>query len=1128
MKVSFLMRFLLLPILTLVFGVHVALVSGVCQNDQQSLLLQLNNTLAFDQSKSVKLVRWNFNADCCEWAGVTCDLGGLGRVIGLNLSNESIFGGLENSNALFSLQYLQNLDLSFNNFNTSIPQSFANLSSLVSLNVSNAGFVGQIPVAISRMTTLVTLDLSSSLYYLGHRSLKLENPNLAMLVLNLNRLIELHLDGVNISSHGNEWCRALSSSLPNLQVLSLSSCFLSGPIDSSLVKLPSLSVIRLNGNNLSAPVPEFFANFSNLKILRLSDCSLQGKFPPEVFQVPTLEILDLSYNTELWGSLPDDLQKSSLKTLVLSNTNFSGSLPDSIGILGNLSRIELAACKFNGLIPMSMAKLTELVYLDFSSNSFSGPIPSFSRSKQLVYIDFSHNQLSGEILSTHFEGLWNLLYIDLRFNSISGSIPPSLFAIPSLQKIQLSFNNFTGQLPEFSGASSSSLDTLDLSSNKLEGSIPSSIFDIKRLNVLLLSSNKFNGTTQLDGIQKLSNLTKIDLSYNNLTVDNASNSTSSSFPQISTLKLASCKLRMFPNLSNQSKLTLLDLSDNLITGAVPHWIWKVGNGSLLYLNLSHNLLDDLEQPHSAPNLVVLDLHYNRLKGRIPSFPPSITYVDYSSNHFTSSIPDNIGTNLSVAIFFSLSNNSLTGVIPESICNATSLQVLDLSGNDLNGRIPSCLIERSENLGVLNLRKNNFGGNIQDNFPANCNLKTLDMSRNLLEGKVPQSLINCNTLEVLDLGSNKFNDTFPCLLRNMSSLRVLVLRDNNFYGNISCRRTDVKWTNLQIVDIASNNLSGRLPNIILSSWKAMMGGGNETHDHLKFEVLRLGQLYYQDSITVTSKGLEMNLVKILTVFTSIDVSNNNFEGLIPERLGQLNALYVLNLSHNALVGRIPSTLGSISHLESLDLSDNKLTGEIPQQLADLTFLSVLNLSFNMLVGRIPTSTQLQSFSAASFEGNKGLCGPPLAENCTNTSASPTTRQKNSRYEFDWQFIVPGLGFGLGAGAVVAPFMFLKQTNKWLDKRIDKILMVLLPMLGLIYYTSDDWRIEPGETFEEDITDVDDSDEEGDFFGGRYCVFCTKLDITRKRAIHDLKCTCYNSPPISSSSSTFSSRSSSGSS
>ncbi|XP_037494725.1 receptor-like protein 33 [Jatropha curcas] len=1126
MKVPFFTWFLLLSLLTILFEIDVALVSGVCQSDQQSLLVQLSKSLSFNQTKSSKLVNWNSSADCCDWAGVTCDEDGLGRVIGLNLSNESISGGLDTANALFSLEYLQHLDLSYNNFNTSLPERFANLTSVSSLNLSNAGFVGQIPEAISRMISLVFLDLSSNIYFSGNKSMKLENPNLATLVQGLTLLKELHLDGLNLSAQGDEWCQALSTSLPHLQVLSLSNCFLSGPIHPSLAKLQSLSIIRLDNNNLSAPVPDFFANFSNLRILRFSSCDLQGTFPANVFKVSTLEILDLSYNQELEGNLPDSLHNSSLKTLVLSNTKFSGSLPESVGALVNLSRIELGSCSFTGAIPSSMANLTQLIYLDFSSNMFTGQIPSFQKSKNIFYVDLSHNRLSGEIPFTHWEGHQNLSYIDLRNNSLSGSIPSSLFAIPSLQKVQLSLNQLGGQLPDLSNVSLSLLDTLDLSSNKLEGLIPNRFFDLKRLNVLLLSSNKFNGTIQLDRIQKLSNLTRLDLSYNYVTVESAASSSLSSYPQLNTLKLASCNLSKFPDLSNQSKLIMLDLSENQITGLVPRWIWKVGNGSPVYLNLSHNHLDGLERPYSIPSLAVLDLHSNRLKGRIPNPPPFVTYVDYSNNKFASVIPDDIGKNLLVAIFFSLSNNRLTGVIPKSICNATSLQVLDLSNNDLNGELPACLIERSENLGVLNLRRNRFNSSIPNNFPRNCKLKTLDVSGNLLEGPVPQSLINCAILEVLDLGSNKINDGFPCLLRNISSLRALVLRNNAFQGSLHCPQKAVKWSKLQIVDIASNKFSGPLPNTVLTKWKAMMQDGNETHDHLKFEVLRLDHLYYQDSITVTSKGLEMNLVKILTVFTCIDVSNNKFEGRIPEKLGQLNALYVLNLSRNALEGQIPPSLGNISHLESLDLSDNNLTGVIPEQLANLNFLSVLNLSHNMLFGKIPRSTQLQTFSEDSFADNAGLCGAPLSDNCSDTNASPTEQQKNPRNEFDWQFIVPGIGFGLGAGAVVAPLMFSKKLNKCYDRQIDKILKVLLPMLGLIYYASDDWRIAPEETFEEDATDDDDDDEEEYDFGGRYCVFCTKLDITRKRAIHDPKCTCHHSSPISfTSSSSLSSSASS---
>ncbi|KAL9374382.1 hypothetical protein Peur_034002 [Populus x canadensis] len=1131
MKIPLFTWLFFIPFLTIFFGVNVFLVSGQCRKDQQSLLLQLKNSLTFDQSVSAKLVKWNSTSDCCEWPGITCDEGS-GRVISLDLSFESITGGLDDSSGLFSLQFLQSLNLSANSFSTALPVGFANLTDLISLNLSNAGFIGQIPNDFSKLTKLVSLDFSTIPFF-GGPALKLEKPNFATLVQNLTHLTELLLDGVNISAHGNDWCKALSSSLHNLKVLSMSNCYLSGPLDASLAKLQSLSIIRLSSNNLSSPVPEFLANYSKLTALQLSSCQLNGIFPQAIFQVPTLEILDLSYNKFLQGSFPEFHQNLSLQTLLLSNTNFSGTLPQSIGELEKLSRIELAGNNFTGPIPNSMANLTQLFYLDLSSNKFTGTLPSFRKSKNLTYVDVSHNQLKGEIPSSHWEGLRRLTYVDLGHNAFSGSIPSSLFAIPPLQKIQLSNNRFGGQIPVFPNASSSLLDTLDLSSNKLEGSIPSSVFDLAKLNVLELSSNKLNGTLQLHWIQKLPNLTTVGLSYNNLRVNaSCGNSNMSSLPQIKKLRLASCDLGMFPDLRNQSKLFHLDLSDNQITGPVPRWISALS--LLQYLNLSRNLLVDLERPLSLPGLSILDLHHNQLQGSIPVPPSYITYVDYSSNNFSSFIPLNIGNYFNFTLFFSLSNNHLIGAIPQSICNTEWLQVLDLSNNSLSGAIPSCLIEKIKTLRVLNLRRNNFDGIIPDKFPRSCELKTLDLSGNNLRGQVPKSLANCTMLEVLDLGNNQINDSFPCLLKNISSFRVLVLRNNRFSGPIGCPQIKGTWPRLQIVDLAFNHFRGHLPNICLKTWEGMMEGGNRSLEHIRYDPLKLTNgLYYQDSITVTLKGLELELVKILTVFTSADFSSNNFEGPIPDAIGQFNALYVLNLSHNVLTGQIPSSLGNLSQLESLDLSSNQLSGQIPAQLTSLTFLAVLNLSYNRLVGRIPTGNQFQTFSSDSFEGNQGLCGSPLIA-CSNTNGSKSTWGSNQRKEFDWQFIVPGLGFGLGSGIVVAPLLFSKKINKWYDDRIDKILLVLLPMLGFRYYARGDWRIQPEETSEEeDNTDAaaaaaadDDDDDEvevdnEDYFGGRYCVFCTKLDITIKKVIHDPKCVCYQSPPISSSSSSFSS-------
>ncbi|KAE8658656.1 leucine-rich repeat receptor protein kinase EXS-like [Hibiscus syriacus] len=920
------------------FSIHAVSVSGQCRSDQGRLLLELKNTFNSNSTSSGKLATWDQTTDCCSWDGVACDAAGL--VIRLDLSNQSISGVMNDSSSLFCLQHLRQLDLSYNKLVHAFPSAFDKLENLSFLNLSNAGFTGQIPAAISSMTKLVCLDLSVS-SLLG-RSLKLEKPNLEMLVRNLTKLQFLHLDGVNITARGNEWCQTVSS-LTDLQVLSMSNCFLSGPIDSSLSKLRSLSVIRLDNNNLSASVPQFFAAFSNLTSLRLSTAGLSGRLPEEVLQIPTLQILDLSKNELLEGSFQEFPLNASLQTLRLSDTKFGGKLPESIGNLGQLTRIELASCNFSGTIPKTVRNLTRLVYLDFSNNNFFGPLPSFSWSRNLTHINLGSNQLNGSIHSTDWSALSNLVSIDLQNNTLSGNIPPTLFGIPSLQKIFLSQNLFNGSLGDLHGETTFLLDTLDLSSNKLQGQFPMSVFELQGLKILTMSSNNFSGYIQWNDIQKLRNLSSLDLSYNNLFIDATStDSAVSSFPNITTLKLASCNLKQFPGfLKTQLRLNHLDLSKNQISGEIPSWVWEFR--SLDYLNLSQNFLTKFERPlqNITSSLIVVDLHGNQLQGQIDHISPHVSYLDYSRNNFSSILPPDIGDFLQFAYFFSLSGNNLQGGIPRSICKGSYLRVLDLSNNSLSGQIPECLIQMSVFVGVLNLRRNNLCGNIPDTFPVNCSLQTLDLNRNLLQGKVPKSLVNCKKLEVLDLGNNQVNDTFPCHLKNITRLRVLVLRANRFNGKMHCSEK-APWPMLQIVDLSSNSFSGTLHETCLLTWKAMQVVEDETLselNHLRFEVLKFRPFYYQDAITVTMKGLELELLKILTVFTSIDISCNNFQGPIPEVIGTFKALYVLNFSHNALTGLMPSSLGNLSQLESLDLSSNNLHGEIPIQLAELNFLFI---------------------------------------------------------------------------------------------------------------------------------------------------------------------------------------------
>ncbi|KAL7169600.1 hypothetical protein ACSBR2_034605 [Camellia fascicularis] len=477
----------------------------------------------------------------------------------------------------------------------------------------------------------------------------------------------------------------------------------------------------------------------------------------------------------------------------------------------------------------------------------------------------------------------------------------------------------------------------------------------------------------------------------------------------------------------------LDLSNNQIYGEIPNWIWEVGNGSLLYLNLSHYFLVEIQEPFEIPSLDVLDLHSNQLHGEIPTPLRYIFYVDYLSNRFSSLIPTNFGNFISSVYFISLSDNNLTGIIPESMCNATYLEVLNLSNNSFSGTIPRCLIERNarewkDTLRVPNLSKNNLRGSIPMTFPENCGLLTLDLSDNHLERVVPESLANCPMLEVLNLGNNLISGTFPCWLMNSTSIRVLVLRSNKFHGSIGCPAIKPAWPMLQIVDLASNNFSGKLLPQFFFNWKTMMPNEEASSSKLNHPSLITCALNSYHSTILLPRS-----------------------GEIPKEIGDLKSLYVLNLSQNGFTGQFPSTLENLKQLESLDLSLNKPIGEIPPQLASLTFLSVLNLSFNRLERMILRGNQIQTFIEASFQGNKGLCKPPLHASCIAEGLSLPTfevnKHLNSRLVIDWDIISVEIGFVVGLGIIIGSLVFCKRWRRWYYGHVDHVLWRIFGMQQL---------------------------------------------------------------------------------
>ncbi|XP_057990665.1 receptor-like protein Cf-9 [Hevea brasiliensis] len=959
-----------------------------CQHDQSLALLQFKKTFSIRSNASSwdfpyprpypKTESWKKGTDCCLWDGVTCDIE-TGNVIGLNLSSSFLYGTIHSNNTLFFLPHLQKLDLSNNDFNNSqiVPQ-FGQFLNLTYLSLNYSVFEGQIPLEISYLAGLVSLDLSRNY------DLILKATVFNEIVQNLTQLQELDLCDLNLSS-------VATSSLMNLS--------------------------------------------SSVSSLALSSCELQGKFPDNIIRRPKLQLLDLSGNEDLTGSLPRHNWNNSFRSLSLSGTkipiyldqfgnltqlinldishnNLSGQIPSSLGSLKQLLLLDLSYNNFSGEIPSSFVSLKQLETLDLRTNNLSGQIPSSLGSLEELYsLDLSYNNFHGEIPSSfgNLKYLKQLETLDLRINNLSGQIPSSLGSLEELYSLDLSYKNFHGEIPSSFG-NLKQLETLDLYNNNLSGQIPSSLGSLEELYSLDLSYNNFNGEIP-SSFGNLGELYSLDLSYNNFSGEIPSSF--GNLKQLGTLNLYNNNLsgKIPSSLGSLKELSSLDLSCNNFNGEIPSSFENLKQLDILWLN-NNNLSGPITfQGSRLSSLVYLDLSNNLLHGRIPS---SIFKL----------------VNLSVLI---LSSNKLIGEVSSAFCELNSLQILDLSNNSLNGSMPQCLGNFSNNLSVLHLGMNKFHGTILETFSVGSNLRYLNFNGNQLQGKIPPSICNCINLEILDLGNNNIDDTFPHFLATLSKLQIRILKSNKFHGLVKGTSTNYSFSKLRIFYLSNNLFSGPLPAEYFNNLKAMM-------------IFDLNMKYmgapnhpsYDYSVSLTLKGLEIELVKIHTLLTSIDLSGNKFTGEIPQSIGKLKSLKLLNLSHNQLTGNIQPSLGNLSNLESLDLSSNLLVGRIPMQLTYLTFLEVFRVSHNQLEGPIPEGKQFNTFDNTSYEGNLGLCGFPL-EKCDNGERQQPTSSKEidskSKNGFGWKAVLAGYGCGVIFGVVMGYVVFKTRKPIWFVRMVE---------------------------------------------------------------------------------------------
>ena len=141
----------------------------------------------------------------------------------------------------------------------------------------------------------------------------------------------------------------------------------------------------------------------------------------------------------------------------------------------------------------------------------------------------------------------------------------------------------------------------------------------------------------------------------------------------------------------------------------------------------------------------------------------------------------------------LSQNNLSGQLPEEIEQLTGLEDLDLSNNSLIGSIPTPLMNLPS-LKYLQLYSNQLTGSIPDIMSKG--VEDLNLSHNLLTGTVPESIGDLTQLKFLNLLNNQFQGKIPKRVKALSAKKYF--DDEILFGFITLERGDPLLNILRLI------------------------------------------------------------------------------------------------------------------------------------------------------------------------------------------------------------------------------------------------------------------------------------------------------------------------------------------
>lgn len=250
--------------------------------------------------------------------------------------------------------------------------------------------------------------------------------------------------------------------------------------------------------------------------------------------------------------------------------------------------------------------------------------------------------------------------------------------------------------------------------------------------------------------------------------------------------------------------------------------------------------------------------------------------------------------------------SMSGTFPEGIVYLPLLQNIDFYMNNLTGTLPSSVF-KMKFLTTLRVDSNQLSGRLPDNAWQSRTLHYLDVGNNMLTGTISSDIANLTEMKTLYLHENLFNGVIPHEIGLMENVINLRLHSNQFIGTIPSTIANLKT--VQEISLSRNYLTGSVPDNIgsLSDLEYLELAGNALTGALPESLWDLTSLRELDLSGCRFTGsLSPNVVKLSETLSSLKLSDNLLEGLLPANIGQLN-LVALWINGNHFTGTVPQSI-----------------------------------------------------------------------------------------------------------------------------------------------------------------------------------------------------------------------------